>query len=366
MRPSVTAFSVSALFFLAFGVGCGLPPSSDRSASSVDELRGDARQRAVSDSESGADVFGSPDTVLARIDGYELTRREFVARVLGKLGKNRLLADIVKYELFRQEAARRGIEVDDAEVEKLVDEEIDVSAKALAGGNAAQGRERLAELYHLEGLTLEDVRSDLRPGLRARLLAERVTRAMRRVDDATLRDFWEQNRQFHVRHVYYTFPPFTSDPTDEQARRKDAARRKAESAVKRLRASEIEFARLAREESEDHLTRYRGGVLGPMSARVGFDPAIRNAIFQLRAGEVSDPVENPVGAYHVFEVTRIVPAGSFESNRDQLRDAYQRRPPDGREIRSAFETLRDRARLEWLPDRAAEPTGGRAAAEAES
>ena len=290
--------------------------------------------------------------MLARVDGVPITRREFVARTLRKLGEVTLLSDVVKDELFRQEAARRGLQISPEALERSVEQEVEVLAKALGGGDLERGRSELVALYAKQGLSLEDVRSEMRAKVEARLIAAAVTLSMREDDEGTLRAWYEDNRQRHVRHIYYAFPPFPEQPDEKQLQEKAAARARALDARERILRGEADFAAVAKEESGDAFSRYRGGEIGPMNRRTAFDPRLKEAIFKLRPGEVSEPIESAAGGFHLFEVLRLVPAEPFEEIESRLRDEYRRQPPDLEEVQRAFDTLRDRAELEWLPQRA--------------
>ena len=75
--------------------------------------------------------------------------------------------------------------------------------------------------------------------------------------------------------------------------------------------------------------------------------SLKKAIFSLKPGEVSQPVENPRGGYHLFQVTRIEPEGSYDEVKEEIRKNYMERDPDVEEIRQAFYRLRTGVRIEW-------------------
>ena len=294
-----------------------------------------------------AALFSGADEVIASVNGRDITRRQFIARMVRKIGTMTLLSEVVKDELFLQEAQRLGIEVTDDDIEKEVDTILDGMARDIGQGSLDRGREKLSDLYRKQGLGLADVRRDLRRRSSNQLITLRVTRAMREVDEARLREFYGRNRRFFARHIAYRFPSPAEQPSSEQVEAKRLALARASKAVEILRQGEASFEALAQAESDDEATRSFGGNLGPVTADAPMPPELKNAIFALGENEVSDPVENPRGGYHVFQVTRIVPRESFEAVADRLREEYVAREPDLREIREAFYRLREKARIRW-------------------
>ncbi len=99
--------------------------------------------------------------------------------------------------------------------------------------------------------------------------------------------------KFRVRQILVQVPP---DDAGADAR----ARERAAAIVKRARGGE-DFGDLARKESDDDHTREDGGDLSWRS-RGELDPALENAAFRLKVGQVSDPVRTPDG-YHILQVT---------------------------------------------------------------
>ncbi len=102
-----------------------------------------------------------------------------------------------------------------------------------------------------------------------------------------------------------------------------AAQAKAEQLRERLVKGE-DFAKLAKEASDDKESGGKGGDLGFVD-KEGMDPNFTKAAFALGQGEVSQPVKTPFG-YHLIKVTELVPATTkkFEEVRAELAKNYQR------------------------------------------
>lgn len=284
-----------------------------------------------------------PGQVVAEVNGRPITRGEFYQRVLRKFGSRTVLSGMIKDELFQQEARRRGLSVSPVEVEARLGEMMAEEAERAGGPQA------LADIYHEQGLALEDVRRDYARDLESHLLAGKVARAMRAIDEAALRKYYQdtyRKTRYRVRHIPYTYPQ-RGFPPAELERLKAAAREKADRSARRIRGG-ADFARIAREESED-ATRDSGGDIGYVSEDVEMEPAMKETVLKLKPGEVSDPVENNLfGAYHVVQVTEVVPHRSYAEAEERMREELLSREPDLDEIRQVLNALRSRASIRVL------------------
>ena len=336
-------YSSLLLVLALFPLACRNTPR--RSAADYAAQRRQATQSPAAEGIEG--FFAHPDEVLVRIHGRALTRGDFLEAVFRQFGEMTLLSEVIKEEIFLQEAERRELKVSREEVEREVEEILDGMSRDLGRGDAAAGRIKLADLYQKQGLTLNDVRDELRKKMVSQILVKRVTRAMRDPADLDLRGLYEKNRRFYTRHIAYSFPSFQDQPTAEQATRKKEAMAKALQAREKILSKEVEFAAMARAESNDLVTQPLGGDLGPITAATPMADSLKKAIFSLKPGEVSQPLENPRGGYHLFQVTRIDPAGSYDEVKEEIRKNYMERDPDVEEIRQAFYRLRAGVRIEW-------------------
>lgn len=125
------------------------------------------------------------------------------------------------------------------------------------------------------GLTLELLRNQVR--------ADLITAAMR---DTVTAQIPRRVAQFHVRHILVS----------------DEAR--AQAALARIRGGE-NFITVAREVSEDDVTRNSGGDLGFLPKGV-MPPAFEAAAYALQPGEVSGVVRSEFG-YHVIQLIEVDP-----------------------------------------------------------
>lgn len=102
---------------------------------------------------------------------------------------------------------------------------------------------------------------------------------------------YQQPERIKARQILVKYP---ADATPEQ---KAAAQTKAADLKKQL-AGGADFAKLAEEASDDQGTKAKGGDLGWVE-RGGWDPALADAAFPLKAGEITEPTATNVGVHLV-------------------------------------------------------------------
>ena len=105
---------------------------------------------------------------------------------------------------------------------------------------------------------------------------------------------------------------------------KPAAKAKAEEILKLVKAPGADFAALAKKYSQDPGSAVKGGDLG-MFGHGAMVPPFENAVFKLKVGEISDPVESEFG-YHIIKLTAIKPAKvkPFEEVRSEIENELKK------------------------------------------
>jgi len=101
-----------------------------------------------------------------------------------------------------------------------------------------------------------------------------------------------------VRHILVTWDG-AEGARVRPGRTRNQARLLAEEVVRECRRPDADFCELAARYSDDTGTRYECGELGVMVPGLA-DPDFEDALFRLRAGEISEPVESVYG-YHVIQ-----------------------------------------------------------------
>jgi peptidyl-prolyl cis-trans isomerase D len=127
------------------------------------------------------------------------------------------------------------------------------------------------------------------------------------VSDAEVEAYYQEHaaefdepKRLRVAHVLVRVPPVGGSDAE------NAARAKVEDVIKRAKGGE-DFAKLAREISEDKATAVQGGDLGFVGPGELVAP-FEQAAFALKKGEISAPVRTPFG-YHAIRVIDVKEGG---------------------------------------------------------
>lgn len=263
---------------------------------------------------------------IARINGTEISRQQYeqILARLAQFGPHRLSAqdwvfykeqifyELVDRELLRQEAHRRRIRVTRADMNKRIDEILQVQ---LASARQQYERDKeFRDFVRKQYGSLEAMASDLRRQIRQQgadfeqeLLMEKLQQSIMQEVKVTEKELKDHYTQFRLRHIFVSadqFLPKDKSPTDQDIRR---AREKALQRAKELRDRILkgeDFAKLAEKESDDPVTKNKKGDLGELSLdaarwRIGDDAL--TVLPKLKVGGISEPIEGFTG-YHIVKL----------------------------------------------------------------
>ena len=128
------------------------------------------------------------------------------------------------------------------------------------------------------------------------------------VSDADIKSYYDQNakrytteEQRRASHILITAPK------DAPAKDRAAAKAKADALLAQLRKNPADFAKLAKENSQDPGSAERGGDLDYFGKGM-MVKQFEDAAYKLGKGQISDVVESEFG-YHIIQVTDIKPGG---------------------------------------------------------
>jgi peptidyl-prolyl cis-trans isomerase SurA len=198
-----------------------------------------------------------------------------------------ILDELVNNEILLERAQKLGLQATDGEVEDKFTEV-----------KAPYTEEEFQRQMKSRGLTVDDLKSELRRQLSIQKLVNREVVAKIAITDQDITDFYNQNRaQFNVAEQQYHIAKIVvtprKDPQIRNRKNDDAtndadAHKKCAMLLDRLNAG-VDFAELAMDYSEDPTTASTGGDLGfiPESALNSSDPALKRAVLTLRPGQVS-------------------------------------------------------------------------------
>ena len=163
------------------------------------------------------------------------------------------------------------------------------------------------------------------------------------VDDAQLKAYYEEQKaktperfvQAEQRRVSHILLP-VNDPKDDAA-----VKLKAEGILKRAQAGE-DFAKLAKEFSQDPGSAAQGGDLGWSERKVFVGP-FADAAFSMKVDEIRGPVKTQFG-YHILKLDGIQPPAvkTFEQAKTELETEYKRNEAE-RLFNNAQDSLADAA-----------------------
>lgn len=278
---------------------------------------------------------------IARVNGEEIPRQQYEQALirLTQFGSHRLspqdwaffkeqiFRELVDNELLRQEAYRRGLRVTRADINKRIDELVQlqlVSAKQQYERDK-DFRDFVRRQYGSFDALASDLRRQLgrqRSAFEQDLLMEKLQRSIEQEVKVTEKDLLDTYTKFRLRHIFVStdrFLPKGKQPTDQE---RAEAKRKALERAKELREQVIkgeDFTKLAERESDDPVTKRKGGDLGELSLdaarwRIGEDAM--SILPKLKVGDVSEPIEGFNG-YHIvkLEGKRVEPPEDYNKVR---------------------------------------------------
>lgn len=208
------------------------------------------------------------------------------------------------------------------------------------------------------GLTVNDLKSDIRRQLSIQKLLNREVVAKISITDQDISDFYAKNRaqfnvaepQYHIAQIVITPRPDPSvhNRKSDKAANEAEAGRKAATLSQKLKAG-ADFTQLAMDYSEDS-TASSGGDLGfvPESAFNKSDPALKRMVLSMASGQVSQPIPGGGGRYTILKLIAKEPAGQRELSDPQIQQGIREMLRNRKEqlLRSAYLTeARDEAHV---------------------
>jgi len=281
------------------------------------------------------DTAPGPD-VWAVVDGKEISRQDvekiYRSRVTAeapapsqeealslKLG---ILDELINSEILLERANKMNLMASDAEVDDKFTE-----------SKSPYTEEEFQKKLQETGLTVDDLRSDIRRQLSIQKLLNREVVAKISITDQDVANFYNNNRaqfnvaepQYHIAQIVITPRP---DPTVHN-RKNDKATNEAEAGRKAAMLAQkvdsgADFTQMATDYSEDP-SASTGGDLGfqPESAFNKSDPVLKKAVLSLKAGQATQPIRTKDGGYVILKLIAKEPAGQREISDAQVQQAIR-------------------------------------------
>jgi peptidyl-prolyl cis-trans isomerase C len=284
--------------------------------------------------------------IVARVNGTEITRTALLNRAEALKGQlpqvqigpdfyQRVLDDMVGGELLYQSVEKKGL----VPTTEEIDAEIE-SQKGRMGGEAG-----LTRALESQGLTLDDLRMELKKEIGIQKLIERDFVPAITVTPEEKRKFYDENsaqmqrpEQFRAAHILIRLDESATPEAKEEARKKAGA-------LRSLLDAGQDFAELARKNSDDPGSKKTGGEL-PWMNKGQTVPPFEAAALALAPGEMSGVVETEYG-FHIIKLHERRTAGvmSYEEVEGRI-DEFLKRKTLQQKIETEVQTLRTQGKVE--------------------
>ncbi|MGM0409322.1 MAG: peptidylprolyl isomerase [Bacillota bacterium] len=314
--------------------------------------------------ESPDDSQEGETEVVATVNGEELTRQELeqaagtqqlimqiyqsnqqFAQLLASSeeGQNLLeefnktkLEELINNTLLKQAAKESGLEVSDEEKQEVFQQQIeqmkqqnDMNDEELEEALKQQGIESMEE-YQKMFMEDENLAEDI---LVQKFIEEEVLADIE-VSDDKAEEYYENNKS-----------QFEQGEQIKASHIMVESKEKADELYNKIQDGSS-FSELAKENSMDDSSAEKGGDLGYIS-KGQFIPSFEEVAFDLEVGEVSEPVENKNGGFHIIKVTdkKDAQVQEFSEVKDKIKSQIKNQERQSA-VQEYTEELRDDAEIE--------------------
>ncbi len=284
--------------------------------------------------------------IVAKVNGTEITRTALMNRAEALKGQiapqqvgadfyQRVLGDMVDGELLYQSVEKKGLVPTAQEVDAEVE-----SQKGRFGGEM-----ELARALEAQGLTLEDLKLELKKELAIQKLIESEFLPAIVVTADEKKKFYDENSaqmqrpdQFRAAHILILVEQDSTPEVKEEARKKAGG-------IRSMLDSGQDFAELARKNSDDPGSKDSGGELPWMSPGQTVPP-FEAAALALAPGQISPVVETDFG-FHIIKLHEKRSAGlmPYEEVEGRIDEFLKRRSLQQR-IETEIQTLKTQGKVE--------------------
>jgi len=308
--------------------------------------------------------------VVATVNGKPIAKAELEKYYKGQLGDSQqtpsqeqadsmrlnVLRSLIDEEIFQQRAAKMNLTTTNDEVDAKV-------AEMKAPVSEEQFNQHLKD----SGLTLDDLKRDVRRSLTQEKLLNKEINSHITVSDGDVSSYYNQHKaefnlietQYHLAQIIVTSQPAPQQQISNLQASKagnDAEAKKKIQALKNRLDSGEDFGTLAMNFSESAQTAPNGGDMGFFSeSQLRSDADLFNALSKLTPGHVTDIIPVPEGpgskriiGYAIFKLVSREPAGQRNLNDPAVQQAIRQQLKDGRSqlLKNAYiEMLRDEAKV---------------------
>jgi len=301
------------------------------------------------------------EQVLVKVNGEIFTKTDLEARQIAALRRQSqgmndeelrkaiaevtpdLLVDAIDEMLLLQRGKELGYKVTDDQFKKVIEN--------IRKENKLEDDAQFAAALKQEGISIEGLRKNLEKQMIINQVQQSEIGGKIGISEADARAYYDTHKSefttpatITLRELLVAVP---GDPKGVNAAVDEAAKAKAEAALKRARAGEP-FAALVNEFSQAP-SKSNGGLVGPLTIDE-LDPGIRKLIQPLKPGGVTDVFRTGTGyALLQLDTSTTPQLKSFEAARDDIADkVYQSKRND--EMLKYLRKMRGEAIIEWKND----------------
>lgn len=292
---------------------------------------------------------------VATVNGKPITAEEFNIEIERGIAKgmqpgllrqltDQLVSQLIDRTLIDSAVVSSGVEVKDEEVNAKLDEVREEFAKVTqSAGQASTLEEATAQM----GISAEELRESLVQAIAIEKIL--ASRGFQEPDDEAAKNFYEDNKmrferteQVRLHHILVKV-----EKPDDQAEW-DAAEKKAKMLRADVAKKDADFAAIAKEHSDGPMAA-TGGDLG-FRERGLLPEEIDAVAFQMKVGELSQPVKSPFG-WHILKLADRAEAGivPFEEISEQLKSQLKTEAINAA-LTTLLSELRASATVERHPD----------------
>jgi len=278
------------------------------------------------------------DRIVAIVNDDIITLSDFNKYIVSlpkqtvEINKDQALNDLVEQMILTQEAAKLGITVTDAEIDRSIE-----SVK----GKLDMSDEQMNEMLTKQNLTTEQFRNQWRLQILSGKLVSTLVKGRIAVTDEEIKDLYKQYYgeienadEVEIAHILISF-----DASEEQQALQKANK------VAELAKSGSNFSKLVSEYSDDTFSKDKEGVLGYFK-KGELVSELEDVVSVTEVGKTSGPVKT-ISGFHIIKVLdrKTLDESSVDQYREQLRqEIYKQKVTE--ELEKYIAGIRENAYIE--------------------
>ncbi len=299
---------------------------------------------------------------IAKINGQSITKTEFESRMAkvktmmeaqgvdykGAQGeqmlkgvKKQVFDQMTQDILIAQEAKKLGVKVEDKQITERYD-----MAKA-----SYPSEKEFKDALQKFGMNDADLREYFQKDLLSQAVFDKLNKDLK-ITPEEIQKYYDQNKQQFVtpdmvKASHILIKVDKSAPKADL----DKAKAKAQSLIDQL-GKGADFAKLAKENTEDPGSKDNGGEVGEFSQQDNLVPEFKDAAFKLKVGEYTkEPVQTDFG-WHIIKVTGTKAAGqrSYEEVKSYIESQLLNQKKNEK-ISAYLTELKDKAKITGVKDK---------------